>query len=249
MGGGGGGGEGRRGGGGGREGGVVERRGGGGDLLGGLVIMTNVVVVIILLMISTDACASVGIRICCCFLAFVIIVTVFWSFCHCYCFLVILSFLLFSGHFVILTVFWSFCHSYCFLVIFSLLLSIFRRLLADTALEKLDLDLAERAFVNSQDFGGIQFVKKLRKLRVCITSITVVWSFSSRIIFWSTPDVRDGECMGTMGCVSPPNHLYTGCSRTILLCSFIPFLSWHSFWTLLSTNIKEWLLCMCVGGA
>eukprot|EP00117_Sycon_ciliatum_P031550 scpid22207/ scgid3975/ WD repeat-containing protein 35; Naofen len=39
------------------------------------------------------------------------------------------------------------------------------RLLADTALEKLDLDLAERAFVNSQDFGGIQFVKKLRKLR------------------------------------------------------------------------------------
>jgi WD repeat-containing protein 35 len=39
------------------------------------------------------------------------------------------------------------------------------KLLADTALEKLDLSMAERAFVAAGDYPGIQFVKRLQLLR------------------------------------------------------------------------------------
>lgn len=42
----------------------------------------------------------------------------------------------------------------------------FRRLLAESALEKLDLEVAEKAFVRCQDYQGIKFVKKLNKLDV-----------------------------------------------------------------------------------
>ena len=42
----------------------------------------------------------------------------------------------------------------------------YRRLLAESALEKLDLEVAEKAFVRCQDYQGIQFVKKLNKLDV-----------------------------------------------------------------------------------
>ena len=38
------------------------------------------------------------------------------------------------------------------------------RLLAETALERLDLPLAEAAYVANGDYGGIQFVKRLRLL-------------------------------------------------------------------------------------
>lgn len=38
------------------------------------------------------------------------------------------------------------------------------RLLAETALDKLELDMADKAFVRCQDFQGIQFVKRLKKL-------------------------------------------------------------------------------------
>ncbi|RYG47364.1 hypothetical protein EON67_08660 [archaeon] len=38
------------------------------------------------------------------------------------------------------------------------------RLLAETALEKLDLISAEKAFISSSDYAGIQFVKRLRLL-------------------------------------------------------------------------------------
>ena len=44
----------------------------------------------------------------------------------------------------------------------------FRRLLAESALEKLDLEVAEKAFVRCQDYQGIKFVKKLTKLDVSI---------------------------------------------------------------------------------
>jgi WD repeat-containing protein 35 len=37
------------------------------------------------------------------------------------------------------------------------------RLLAESALEKLDLDIADRAFVRCEDFQGIEFIKKLRR--------------------------------------------------------------------------------------
>lgn len=40
------------------------------------------------------------------------------------------------------------------------------RLLAESALEKLDLEVAEKAFVRCQDYQGIKFVKKLTKLDV-----------------------------------------------------------------------------------
>eukprot|EP00118_Oscarella_pearsei_P023857 m.291355 g.291355 ORF g.291355 m.291355 type:complete len:179 (+) comp40725_c0_seq35:331-867(+) len=38
------------------------------------------------------------------------------------------------------------------------------RLLAETALERLNLDMADKAFVRCQDFQGIQFVKRIKKL-------------------------------------------------------------------------------------
>ena len=44
--------------------------------------------------------------------------------------------------------------------------SVCRRLLAEAALEKLELEVAEKAFVHSKDYQGIQFVKRLKKLDV-----------------------------------------------------------------------------------
>ncbi len=42
------------------------------------------------------------------------------------------------------------------------------RLLAENALERLDFAVAERAFVKCADYQGIQFVKQLKILDVCI---------------------------------------------------------------------------------
>lgn len=38
--------------------------------------------------------------------------------------------------------------------------------MAEAALEKLELEVAEKAFVHSKDYQGIQFVKRLKKLDV-----------------------------------------------------------------------------------
>lgn len=43
-----------------------------------------------------------------------------------------------------------------------------RKLLGESALEKLELDMAEKAFVKSKDYQGIYFVKRLKKLNVCL---------------------------------------------------------------------------------
>ena len=43
-----------------------------------------------------------------------------------------------------------------------------RRLMAESTLKDLDLEMAEKAFVHSKDFQGIQFVKRLKKLDVCV---------------------------------------------------------------------------------
>lgn len=50
----------------------------------------------------------------------------------------------------------------------------FRRLLAESALEKLDLEVAEKAFVRCQDYQGIKFVKKLNKLDVSFLLVCIV---------------------------------------------------------------------------
>ena len=42
----------------------------------------------------------------------------------------------------------------------------YRRLLAESSLDKLELDMAGKAFVRSSDYQGIQFVKRLKKLDV-----------------------------------------------------------------------------------
>lgn len=42
------------------------------------------------------------------------------------------------------------------------------RLLAESALEQLNLKIAEQAFVRCKDFQGIEFVKRLGNLQVCI---------------------------------------------------------------------------------
>ena len=49
---------------------------------------------------------------------------------------------------------------------------VFRKLLAEAALEKLDLEVAEKAFVMSKNYQGIYFVKRLKKLDV---SIDLCW--------------------------------------------------------------------------
>jgi hypothetical protein len=38
--------------------------------------------------------------------------------------------------------------------------------LAESALDKLEVDMAEKAFVRSSNYQGIQFIKRLRKLDV-----------------------------------------------------------------------------------
>ena len=43
-----------------------------------------------------------------------------------------------------------------------------RRLLAESSLERLELEVAEKAFVRCQDYQGIKFVKKLAKLDVSL---------------------------------------------------------------------------------
>lgn len=47
----------------------------------------------------------------------------------------------------------------------------FRRLLAESSLERLDLEMAEKAFVRCQDYQGIKFVKRLIKLDVSYDSM------------------------------------------------------------------------------
>ncbi len=42
----------------------------------------------------------------------------------------------------------------------------FRRLLAEAALKQLDLEMAEKAYVMSRNYAGIQFVKRLKMLDV-----------------------------------------------------------------------------------
>ena len=45
-----------------------------------------------------------------------------------------------------------------------------RRLLAESSLERLELEVAEKAFVRCQDYQGIKFVKRLAKL-----DVSLVW--------------------------------------------------------------------------
>ena len=52
-----------------------------------------------------------------------------------------------------------------------------RRLLAEAALERLSLDMADKAFVRCQDYHGIKFVKRLAKLDV--SCICLVCKFGS----------------------------------------------------------------------
>ena len=57
---------------------------------------------------------------------------------------------------------WSFV-AVCLL---SWITSVCRRLLAEAALDRLDLEVAEKAFVRCQDYPGIRFTKRIAKLDV-----------------------------------------------------------------------------------
>lgn len=48
-----------------------------------------------------------------------------------------------------------------------------RRLLAESSLEALELEMAEKAFVHSGDYQGIKFVKRLGKLDVSFLLLTL----------------------------------------------------------------------------
>ena len=58
------------------------------------------------------------------------------------------------------------------------LFSLFRRLLAEAALERLALDMADKAFVRCQDYHGIRFVKRLSKLDVSTLQSTLYKDFA-----------------------------------------------------------------------
>lgn len=59
------------------------------------------------------------------------------------------------------------------------------RILAEAALDKLDFNVAERAFVKCQDFHAIQLVKRLRQLDVRPNSGS--HAFASRLaLVWHT---------------------------------------------------------------
>jgi hypothetical protein len=49
----------------------------------------------------------------------------------------------------------------------------FRRLLAESALEQLNLKVAETAFVKCKDYQGIEFVKRLGNLQVYTVNLQV----------------------------------------------------------------------------
>lgn len=51
-----------------------------------------------------------------------------------------------------------------------------RRLLSQTALEKLNLQVAELAFVKCKDYAGVQFVKRVAHIKVCGCDILLMSS-------------------------------------------------------------------------
>ncbi len=60
-----------------------------------------------------------------------------------------------------------------------------RRLLAESSLESLELEMAEKAFVRCGDYQGIKFVKRLRKLDVsafCVVTYSTVVSEATLFI-------------------------------------------------------------------
>jgi len=52
------------------------------------------------------------------------------------------------------------------MLMFLLLLFSYRRLMAEYALSKLNLKVAEHSFVRCKDYAGIQLVKRLSNLQV-----------------------------------------------------------------------------------
>lgn len=56
------------------------------------------------------------------------------------------------------------CTKSCILIYIELIRHIFRRLLAEAALKKLDLAMAEFAFIKSQNYQGILLINKVSKI-------------------------------------------------------------------------------------
>ena len=67
----------------------------------------------------------------------------------------------------------------CVFAKLRLVLLFCRQLLADSALENRELEVAEKAFVRCQDYYGVQFVKRLRKLDVRLRIRTFFYSNES----------------------------------------------------------------------
>ena len=57
-----------------------------------------------------------------------------------------------------------------------------RRLLAESSLERLELEVAEKAFVRCQDYQGIKFVKRLAKLDVSLVSFKNFYVLKKRYL-------------------------------------------------------------------
>ena len=55
--------------------------------------------------------------------------------------------------------------------------------MCESALSQLDLSVAEKAFVKCSDYAGLQFVKKLRKMDVCMKVFVGVNALCTWLIF------------------------------------------------------------------
>lgn len=70
------------------------------------------------------------------------------------------------------------------------------RLLAEEALEKLDFDIAEKAFVRSRDYQGIKFVKRLKIMQDDVRQKAEIAAYFRRFEDAEELYLKSGETLG-----------------------------------------------------
>ena len=94
-----------------------------------------------------------------------------------------------------------------------------RRLLAESALEQLNLKVAEQAFVRCKDYQGIEFVKRLGNLQVChVFKVKNVFFINTNV------DLR---------------HNYSVCTSIWNFVSFVLGMRSKLFWIWYSSNVLQ----------
>lgn len=80
-----------------------------------------------------------------------------------------------------------------------------RRLLAESSLERLELEVAEKAFVRCQDYQGIKFVKRLAKLDVSSVWCQSLCNLNKQTLQLKNHIVQNPPCWMAKECYSPQN--------------------------------------------